>query len=77
MRLKNGSMLVEIIICYVILSMWLNILLKFMPCIKKQALNFDKSVSDYIERENSIQLYLKPLQSSLTRIDQHSISGDL
>ena len=77
MRLKNGSMLVEIIICYVILSMWLNILLKFMPCIKKQALNFDKSVSAYIERENSIQLYLKPLQSSLTRIDQHSVSGDL
>ena len=77
MRLKNGSMLVEIIICYVILSMWLNILLKFMPCIKKQALNFDKSVSAYIERENSIQLYLKPLQSSLTRIDQYSVSGDL
>ena len=48
-----------------------------MPCIKKQALNFDKSVSAYIERENSIQLYLKPLQSSLTRIDQYSVSGDL
>ena len=77
MKLKKGSLLVEIIICYLILSIWINILLKIMPHIKKHALDLDKSVSTYIMRENSTQLYLKPLQSSLSKTDQDSVSGDL